>query len=243
VFKNLGDPHSLPHIEPMLKFTPILLAIGYGIVMYRLSAWRLGRELDQKSTELADPKLRALTEEMAKVVDIPRIKVHIYEVDPVNGLAAPDGRIFITRGFFEKYKAGDVTAEELASVIAHELGHVALGHSRRRMIDFSGQNALRTALAMVLSRFIPGLGPLIANAAMSMLMARLSRSDEYEADAYASALLVKAGIGTGPQKTLFEKLETLTGARGATQAAWLLSHPKTHDRIAAIETNERKWGV
>lgn len=225
----------------MIKFVPILLAIGYGIVMFRLSSWRLSRELDDKSTELADPKLRALTAEMAKVVELPRIKVHIYEIEPVNGLAAPDGRIFITRGFFNKYKEGDVTAEEMASVIAHELGHVALGHSRRRMIDFSGQNALRTALAMVLSRFIPGLGSIIANAAMSMLMARLSRSDEYEADAYASALMITAGIGTGPQKTLFTKLDKLTGARGAKQPAWLLSHPKTPERIAAIEANEIKW--
>ena len=227
----------------MLKFTPILLAVLYGFVMFRFSAWRLARELDEKSTELADPKLRALTAKMAKVVDIPHIKVHISEVDPVNGLAAPDGRIFITRGFYNKYKAGDVTAEEMASVIAHELGHVALGHSRRRMIDFSGQNALRTALAMVLSRFIPGLGPMIANAAMSMLMARLSRSDEYEADAYASALLLKSGIGTAPQKQLFTKLEHLTGANGATMPAWLLSHPKTPERIAAIEKNEAKWGA
>ncbi len=163
----------------MVKFLPILLAIGYGIFMYRLSAWRTTRELDEKSTELADPKPRALTAQMADVVDIPRIQVHIYEIVPVNGLAAPAVRIVITRGFYNKYKENEVTAEEMASVIAHELGHVALGHSRRRMIDFSGQNALRTALAMVLSRFMPGIGPLIANAAMSMLMARLSRLDEY----------------------------------------------------------------
>ena len=78
------------------------------------------------------------------------MKGHLYEIEPVNGLAAPDGRIFITRGFYNKFRQGAVSAEELASVIAHELGHVALGHSRRRMIDFSGQNALRTALSMVL---------------------------------------------------------------------------------------------
>jgi len=60
----------------MSTFVPILLAIGYGIVMFRLSSWRLSRELDDKSTELADPKLRALTAEMAKVVELPRIKVH-----------------------------------------------------------------------------------------------------------------------------------------------------------------------
>lgn len=225
----------------MLKFTPIILALLYGYAMYRLSAWRTARELDAKSTELADARLRNLMGRMARALDIERIRVNIYEIEPVNGLAAPDGRIFITRGFYNKYRAGEVTAEEMASVIAHELGHVALGHSRRRMIDFSGQNALRTALAMVLNRFLPGVGPMVANALLTLLSARLSRSDEYEADAYASALLVKAGIGTAPQKSLFEKLEHLTGAHGAAMPAWLLSHPKSDERIKAIEANEAKW--
>ena len=227
----------------MFKFTPILLALIYGIAMYRFSVWRTGRELDAKSTQLADPKLKALMDRMAAALEIDRIKVHIYEIEPVNGLAAPDGRIFITRGFYERYQSGKVTAEEMASVIAHELGHVALGHSRRRMIDFSGQNAMRTALAMVLGRFIPYIGPWIAGGLMSLLAARLSRTDEFEADAYASALLTKAGIGTAPQKSLFEKLEKLTGAHGASSPAWMLSHPKTPLRIAAIEANEAKWNA
>ena len=126
-------------------------------------------------------------------------------------------------------------------MIAHELGHVALGHSRRRMIDFSGQNALRIVLATMLGRFIPGISVIIANALSSLLAARLSRGDEYEADAYASALLTKAGIGTGPQKTLFTKLQALTGNAGAGTPAWLLSHPKTEERIAAIEAMEARW--
>ncbi len=225
----------------MMRFLPILLAILYALVMYWFSAWRTARELDANSTELADARLRKLTDAMARALEVDRIKVHIYEIAPVNGLAAPDGRIFITRGFFDKYRAGAVSAEELASVIAHELGHVALGHSRRRMIDFSGQNAIRTALAMVLNRFLPGIGALIASGLTSLLAARLSRGDEYEADAYASALLVKAGIGTGPQKSLFRKLEGLTGARGGAPV-WLMSHPKTEDRSKAIEVNEARWG-
>lgn len=227
----------------MLRFAPILLALLYGIAMYRFSVWRTSKELDAKSTELADPILKSLNQDLARALDLPRIKVHIYEIEPINGLAAPDGRIFITRGFFNKYRAGDVTAAELASVIAHELGHVALGHSRRRMIDFSGQNAMRTALAMVLGRFIPGVGPLLAGALMSLLAAKLSRKDEYEADAYASALLTKAGIGTAPQISLFKKLETLTGARGASTPAWTMSHPKTEMRIKAIESNTHKWKI
>lgn len=224
----------------MMKFLPILLVIGYGLLMYQFSAWRTRRELDERSTVLVDPKLKGLTERMARALDLKRIRVHVYEIEPVNGLAAPDGRIFLTRGFLRKYHAGEVSAEELASVIAHELGHVALGHSRRRMIDFSGQNAMRMALAAVLNRVLPGIGPLIAGGLVTVLAAGLSRTDEYEADAYAAALLTKAGIGTGAQKALFAKLGTLTGARGG-PPVWLASHPKSEDRIRAIEELEARW--
>ncbi|MEM7643223.1 MAG: M48 family metallopeptidase [Pseudomonadota bacterium] len=227
----------------MIKFPALLLAIGYGLVLWIFSAWRLKRQMDQTSTPLADPKLEKTFAKLARVLEVERIKVNVHEVEPVNGLAAPDGRIFLTRGFLKKYHDGDVTAEELASVVAHELGHVALGHARRRLIDFSGQNAIRVALAGVLGRFIPGLGPWIANIIAGMVAARLSRQDEYEADAYASALLTKAGIGTAPQKSLFDKLDKLTGMGGIGAPAWLMSHPKTAERIAAIETLETRWGT
>jgi putative metalloprotease len=227
----------------MLKFAPILAAALYGFILWWFSAWRLRQELDARSAELADPRLKAVTDRLARAQEIDRIRVHLYEVEPVNGLAAPDGRIFLTRGFYDEFRGGRVSAEEIASVIAHEMGHVALGHARRRMIDFSGQNALRTALALVLGRVLPGLGASLAGALTSLVAARLSRSDEYEADAYASALLVKAGIGTAPQKSLFRKLDALTAARAGALPAWFMSHPKVEARIAAIEANERRWGL
>ena len=227
----------------MIKATPILLALLYGLVMYRFSVWRTSRELDAQSTELADPMLRQMCNQLAGALEIENIKVHIYEIEPVNGLAAPNGRIFITRGFYDKFRQGAVSASEMATVIAHELGHVALGHSRRRMIDFSGQNALRTALAMILSRFLPGVGVWIANGLTTLLAARLSRKDEYEADAYAAALLTKAGIGIEPQISLFHKLEALTQSNAGRAPAWLLSHPKTVERVKALEALQAKWRI
>lgn len=227
----------------MLRFTPILLAIMYALAMYWFSAWRTRKELDARSTELADPKLQPVLDRLARALDVPRVRVFLYEVEPVNGLAAPDGRVFLTRGFYKRFQSGEVSAEEIGSVIAHELGHVALGHTRRRMIDFSGQNAMRAALGMVLSRLLPGIGIYIANGLTRLLAARMSRSDEYEADEYASALMVKAGFGTGPQKSLFTKLEALTGARAGVVPAWLMSHPATPERIAMIERHEAKWGL
>lgn len=227
----------------MLKLTPILLAVLYAVLMYQFSVWRTKKVLDARSRPLDEPGLRREIDRLARALDLPQIPVHVYAIAPVNGLAAPDGRIFLTEGFLKKYRDGEVTGAELASVVAHELGHVAHGHARRRMIDFSGQNAIRVALATVMGRFIPGFGVYLAGFLTSLLAARLSRQDEYEADEWASALMVKAGLGTGPQKSLFRKLEALTGATGAGTPAWLLSHPKSAERIAAIERNEAKWGI
>ncbi|MEM6385011.1 MAG: hypothetical protein AAF718_02125, partial [Pseudomonadota bacterium] len=93
VAQSLGSRVFQPHINLMLKFAPIFMAILYGLVMYRVSLWRTKSELDAKSTELVDPGLKRLTDQMAASLDLPRIKVHLYEIEPVNGLAAPDGRI------------------------------------------------------------------------------------------------------------------------------------------------------
>ena len=192
---------------------------------------------------MADKQLLKPIQRLADALDLESISVNIYEIEPINGLAAPDGKIFITRGFYNKFTSGEITGNELASVIAHELGHVALGHSRRRMIDFSGQNALRMALVSILSRIIPGLGGIIANFLSNLLMARLSRTDEFEADEYASALMMKSGIGVEHQISMFEKLEKQSGNNANLQPAWLLSHPKTKKRIEKIEENLSKWNA
>jgi putative metalloprotease len=225
----------------MLKLTPLLIAVAYGLVAYLFSSWRLKAKLNEASTPLSEPSLAPLLTDMARALDVPQIKAFVYEISTINGLAAPDGRIFLTRGMLDKYKAGEIDAAEIASVIAHELGHVALGHTKRRMVDFSGQNAVRAVLIQILGRIIPGLGIMLANFLTSILAAKMSQSDEYEADAYASALLTKAGIGTGGQKTLLLKLGKMGGGGG--MPAWLLSHPKPAARVAAIETNERRWRV
>ena len=175
----------------------------------------------------------------ANILEVEKIQINIFETDPINGLAAPDGGIFITRGFYKKYQNGDITVEEISSVVAHELGHVALGHIRRRMIDFSGQNAVRAALGALLSRLIPGLGGFIASIIGNLLMARLSRRDEYEADEYASALMIKSGLGIEPQISMFKKLDKISNLKGGVPA-WLMSHPPTKERINSIKKTYAK---
>jgi putative metalloprotease len=218
---------------------PIVLAGLYGIVMFQFSAWSMKRQLSQQSNPLLDPHLEKIMLKFADVLEVEKIRINIFETEPINGLAAPDGRIFITRGFYKKYQNGDITVEEISSVVAHELGHVALGHIRRRMIDFSGQNAVRAALGALLSRLVPGLGGIIASIIGNLLMAKLSRQDEYEADEYASALMIKSGLGIEPQVSMFKKLDKISNQQGSVPA-WLMSHPPTQERINSIKTKHTK---
>jgi putative metalloprotease len=201
----------------MLKILPILLTVLYALLMYRFSVGRTRRMLDAQSQPLTDPSILRLSQRMAEALELPQIRVLVYEIEAVNGLADADGRIFLTRGFLNRKARGEVTAEELASVMVFAV--------------------LRT----LLMRFIPFIGAWIALMISNALMAGLSRRDEFEADAYAAALLIKSGIGTAPQIALFRKLAGLGAAGGQGVPAWLLSHPRIEQRIAAIEAAEGRW--
>ncbi|MDE2791160.1 MAG: M48 family metalloprotease [Paracoccaceae bacterium] len=225
-----------------LKIAPILLAILWGLGVYLFSARRSLKELDRKSKRLGDRRIGDLVATMARALDLEEIRVFVHETPIINGLASADGRVFITRGFLDKYHLGQVTAEELSTVVAHELGHLALGHTRKRLVDFAALNAFRVLVHVVIGRFVPFIGGYIAAFLTSLFTARLSQASEYEADRFAATLLMKSGIGTAPQKSLFQKLNALTGF-GSQPPAWLASHPKPEARIAAIEALEAKWNT
>ncbi|MFN3614544.1 MAG: M48 family metallopeptidase [Rubrimonas sp.] len=217
----------------------IVLTIVFGYVNWRVALSRLSKQLDEKSLPLRDPELEALIARMGAAVDFPGLKAQLFDMPVVNGLATPDGRIFITTALFDKYRLGIIRPEEIASVVAHELGHLALGHHTRRMIDWTGQSAVRLLLMVILNRFLPIIGIFIADFLSALALARLSRRDEFEADRYATALMLKMGLGHQPQVTMFRKLQKMVP--GPQPAAWLASHPPVDERIAAIEANVAAW--
>ena len=224
----------------ILKIAAVLLPLIWMYAAFMLSAGRTRRQLRRNSTELSDPGLCRLNARLAKAAGIADVSVSVHEVDAINGLVTPDGDIYLTRGLLDCHRRGEVSAEEICSVTAHELGHVALGHTKKRLAVFASQNAIRLALGMILARMIPLVGGLMANWLVGLIGAGLSRADELQADKYASALMMKAGLGTDPQKNMLRKLEEVTG-RPAAGIAWLMNHPSIPKRISEIESNERRW--
>ena len=192
------------------------------------------RDLDNNSKRLAEGPLLAALQRFRSALGFNALQVDVYDVEPINGLAAPDGRIFLTRGLIDKYREGVFTRDELAAVIAHEIGHLSLGHHERRRKAWKVETAARAAASAFLPAALRGLNGQIGNMIARLLQMRISRTDEYQADAFAVALMRRSGMDPTASITLLQKLEALAKGRGA-PISWLASHPPMPKRIAAIQ--------
>jgi len=225
----------------MARLIPILLMIIGVFVMIKVSAWQSGKQLRRSSKPLMNDQVEALFQRLAHTAGIERVEVRLLDMPVVNGLATPSGEIYITRGLFRKFQAGRITAAELASVVAHEMGHLALGHTKRRILDVTGAQTIHLVLGSVLNRFIPILGWIVARWVATFVATRLSRKDEFEADAYATALMVRSGLGAEPQARMLEKLLELVPEASMQETNWLASHPPVAERTEAIRANSTRW--
>ena len=218
---------------------PILLVVGV-YVWFRFRASTSGHALRKQSKILQNDQLDGLFQRLADAAGIEHVQVRVLPDRNPNGLATDTGEIYVTQGFIDCFQKGEVTARELASVAAHELGHLALGHMRRRALQVGGIQAAQLVLGGILGRLIPFFGGYLAVWLLGLVTAKLSRNDEFEADAYATALMVRSGLGAEHQATLLEKLPNLIPGAGA-QASWLSSHPPSDQRAAAIRDNAERW--
>ena len=222
------------------KIIPIALLVLLFYAGSIYSSRDLSKKLEKRSKIFHDPVIDNYLKAFQSILDLNKLKVFVLEEKQINGLVTPNGNIFITEGFINQYKLGKVSSMELASVIAHELGHLALGHTKKRLITFSAVTAISLVISTILSRLIPYLGSIIGKYLSQVLISGLSRKDEFEADKYAAALLTKSGIGTAPQISLLEKIEKLTGI-ASSHITWTLSHPSPEQRIKAIRDLEESW--
>ena len=222
------------------KFLPLAILISVFYIGSIYSSRNLSKKLEKKSQIFHDPVIDNYLKAFQSILDLSNLKVFILNEKQINGLVTPNGNIYITRGFINQYKLGKVSGVELTSVIAHELGHLALGHTKKRLITFSAISAISMVISTILSRLIPYLGSIIGRYLSQVLISGLSRKDEFEADSYAAALLIKSGIGTAPQISLLKKLEQLTGIVSS-NITWTLSHPSPEQRIKAIQSLEASW--
>lgn len=227
----------------MIKLALFLVPVFIALLMWQISAFTSGKSLRRRSHPIRNDEVDAALRRLAHAAGIERIEVRVLDQSVVNGLVTPSGDIYVTRGLVEEFVRGRVKLAEFVSVIAHEMGHLAHGHTKRRIWDVAGAQLITTVLGAALSRFIPFIGFYLARWIGSLFVARLSRKDEFEADAYATALMIRAGYGAEPQARMLEKLLTLLPGVSNAARSWLASHPPVDERASAIRANADHWNT
>ena len=160
--------------------------------------------------------------------------------DDINAFAAPGGLILVTRGLLKCCQNED----ELAAVLAHEIGHVEKVHGLRAiktgrlgsaltiLAVEAGKNLAGEQLAEVTKAFDESINDISA----TLMNSGYSRKLEYEADAAAIAILKQAGYEPG---ALAAMLENMAKNWDASRKDFAATHPAPADRIAEL----RKLGV
>jgi len=170
-------------------------------------------------TPASKAALEKLSRELAG--DTPLRQVAIANVPMVNAVTLPGGRILIFKELIEKAQSPD----ELAGVLAHEIGHV-------RHRDTVTGLVRQLGLSVVLGGATGNAG----SALNSLLAMSYSRDAERAADAYSIAALRRADVSPVPTARFFEKLGGGKGGEQAERAqSWFASHPVSADRKAAFE--------
>lgn len=139
-----------------------------------------------------------------------------------NAFALPSGEIVLT----DELIALMDNDEQIAGILAHELGHLHERHLMRRIVQSSAIGAAATAV-------FGDASAIVANIPTLLLDLKYSRDAERKADDYAIAMMKKNGIPLTQLISGFEKLQAAAG-NGDALSPYLSSHPPTDERIARI---------
>ena len=138
-----------------------------------------------------------------------------------NAFALPSGIVVMTDELVDLAESDD----ELAAVLAHEVGHVVHRHSLRMLL----QNSATSLLMLALVGDISSASVLVASVPTVLVQAKHSRQFEIEADEYAYAWLDRAGISRRHFGAILERLEEKYG--GEDIPSWISTHPPTAQRV------------
>ncbi|MBD2562793.1 MULTISPECIES: M48 family metallopeptidase [Nostoc] len=143
----------------------------------------------------------------------------VVEDDAINAFATLGGYVYVHTGLL---KAADNEAE-LASVIAHEIGHIGGKHLVKQMRQKAIASGLATATGLDRNTAV-GIGVELA------LNRPRSRSDEFDADQRGLRTLTRAGYAQSGMVTFMQKLLK----KGGSVPTFLSTHPGTSDRIEGL---------
>jgi len=173
---------------------------------------------DRKETDLVSQ----IGKRLAKVSSRPKLPWHfkVLNNSEINAVSLPGGYVYVFQGLMDAVK-GD--KQELAGVIAHEVGHVSARHQVEMM---ERQMAGSLLINLLFKGRVQDLAGLFTN----IYALHFSRQDEYQADELGVKYAAAAGYDPYGLPHFLQLLESKSGSWSG-QAAWLSTHPATETRI------------
>jgi len=169
----------------------------------------------------ADSALHQITARLIESIDSTpyRYQFTIIDSEEINAFTIPGGNIYVFSGLIELTE----TPEELAAVLAHEIGHA----EKRHVVDKLVKELSITAIVTILSGGDPSV---LTQILKDIIGNSFSRGQEEEADEYALKLLEDAHIAPKSLARFFERLneKDLDYNRNL---EILMTHPHNDSRI------------
>jgi Zn-dependent protease with chaperone function len=181
------------------------------------------------STPAGDAALAALVAKMTAKVSSPLpIEVAVLRSSVPNAMALPGGRIYLLGPLLERAQ----NVDEVAGVLAHEIGHVVHRDTMRVLIQQGGTSFL---LGLLFGD-VTGAGVVIF-VGRTLVDSAYSRDAERGADKFAAELMLQLGRSPRPLGVFLARIMREFGSESRA-LAFMQSHPLSEERLAALSQSE-----
>ena len=185
-------------------------------------------------------RLLKLTKGMTNADGI-KLNFKVYLTKEYNAFACPDGSVRVFSALMDI-----LDDNELLGVIGHEIGHVALRHSKKAWRSALLRSAASDAIGSKSTTWATLSDSYLGSITSSALSAKHSRYHETQADDYGYDFLKKCGKNPWAMGLAFKKLKALSKQGDSSKYDKLLeafsSHPNFDERIGHIKDRARKDG-
>ncbi len=152
-------------------------------------------------------------------------EINVLDSPQINAFCMPGGKIAVFTGILNKLQ---LTDDEAALVMGHEIGHALYEHARARAGKQMALGAGRAVAGLIFGQ----LGDLVGAGAGSLASLKFSRGDETQADLIGLELAARAGYDPRAGITLWQKMSK--ASQGA-PPQWMSTHPSGETRIQTIK--------
>src|SRR3989338_6593717 len=151
--------------------------------------------------------------------------IKVIDKDLLNAVSLPGGYIYVFKGLIDKVDNDD----QLAGVIAHEVGHITAKHAVKRIQNAYGALILQGLATQSTAQVAKGV-----NFALTSLFIEHSQEDEFQSDRLSVKYLKKAGYDPRAIIKFLEKLKKEQEDTPLRQYSYWRTHPFVSQRISVV---------